>query len=105
MKSAINGALQVSVLDGWWAEAYDGDNGWSLPGDVDHDHDAQDTRDAVALHRVFDDEVLPTFYDREPADCRWPGWPGCGRRCARSPAILRDAHARGVRFGPYPKPS
>jgi starch phosphorylase len=65
MKAAINGALQVSVLDGWWAEGYDGDNGWALPGDVDHDHDAQDARDAGALHRVFDDEVLPTFYDRD----------------------------------------
>jgi starch phosphorylase len=65
MKAAVNGALQVSVLDGWWAEAYDGDNGWALPGDVDHDHDAQDTRDAGALHQVFDDEVLPTFYDRD----------------------------------------
>jgi len=65
MKAAINGALQVSVLDGWWAEAYDGDNGWALPGDVDHDHDAQDKRDAVALHRVFDDEVLPAFYERD----------------------------------------
>jgi starch phosphorylase len=65
MKAAINGALQVSVLDGWWAEAYDGDNGWALPGDVDHDHDAQDARDAGALHSVFDDEVLPEFYDRD----------------------------------------
>ena len=65
MKAAINGALQVSVLDGWWAEAYDGDNGWGLPGDVDHDHEAQDTRDASALLRVFDDEVLPAFYERD----------------------------------------
>jgi glycogen phosphorylase len=65
MKAAINGALQVSVLDGWWAEAYDGDNGWGLPGDVDDDHDAQDARDAGVLHRVFDDEVLPEFYDRD----------------------------------------
>jgi starch phosphorylase len=65
MKAAINGALQVSVLDGWWAEAYAGDNGWALPGDVDHDHDAQDARDAGALHSVFDDEVLPAFYERD----------------------------------------
>ena len=38
MKSAINGGLQLSVLDGWWAEAYDGDNGWALSGEVDADH-------------------------------------------------------------------
>ncbi len=48
MKAAINGGLQLSVLDGWWAEAYTGENGWALPGDVDHDHRAQDERDAAS---------------------------------------------------------
>ena len=38
MKVAVNGGLQLSVLDGWWAEAYDGDNGWALTGDADPDH-------------------------------------------------------------------
>src|SRR3712207_742977 len=42
MKSAVNGGLQLSVLDGWWAEGYDGENGWALPGDVLDDHGAQD---------------------------------------------------------------
>ncbi len=65
MKSAINGGLQLSVLDGWWAEGYDGANGWGLPGEVDSDHQAQDARDANALHRLLDEEVLPTFYDRD----------------------------------------
>jgi len=65
MKSAINGGLQLSVLDGWWAEAYDGQNGWALPGDVDPDHQAQDGRDAEALHRLLGDEVLPAFYERD----------------------------------------
>src|SRR5207342_2876863 len=37
MKAVINGGLNLSVLDGWWAEAYDGTNGWALPGEVDHD--------------------------------------------------------------------
>ena len=35
MKSAVNGGLQLSVLDGWWAEGYDGENGWALPGEED----------------------------------------------------------------------
>jgi glycogen phosphorylase len=65
MKAAINGSLQLSVLDGWWAEAYDGDNGWGLAGEVDPDHNAQDERDAAALHRALEHEVLPTFYDRD----------------------------------------
>jgi starch phosphorylase len=65
MKSAFNGGLQLSVLDGWWAEAYDGQNGWALPGDVLDDPEAQDERDAEILHRVLDDEVVPEFYDRD----------------------------------------
>jgi starch phosphorylase len=65
MKAAINGSLQLSVLDGWWAEAYDGANGWALSGEVDPDHSAQDERDAAALHQVLQQEVLPAFYERD----------------------------------------
>jgi starch phosphorylase len=65
MKSAVNGGLQLSVLDGWWAEAYDTSNGWALPGDVDDDHAAQDARDAAELLRLLHDEVVPAFYDRD----------------------------------------
>ena len=53
MKSAINGGLQLSVLDGWWAEAYDGANGWAIPGEVDSNHDAQDERDVAPLHHLL----------------------------------------------------
>ena len=65
MKSAVNGGLQLSVLDGWWAEAYDGENGWALPGEEDPDHGAQDHRDATELHRLLDEEVAREFYDRD----------------------------------------
>ena len=65
MKSAVNGGLQLSVLDGWWAEGYDGANGWALSGDVDDDHGAQDARDAAELLRLLHDEVVPAFYDRD----------------------------------------
>jgi glycogen phosphorylase len=68
MKSVINGGLQLSVLDGWWAEGYDGENGWALPGEVDADHQAQDERDAGLLHEVLDAEVLPAFYERHGAE-------------------------------------
>jgi starch phosphorylase len=63
MKSVLNGGLQLSVLDGWWAEAYDGTNGWALPGDVDADHQAQDSRDAAMLYDLLEREVAPAFYD------------------------------------------
>jgi starch phosphorylase len=65
MKSVFNGGLQLSVLDGWWEEAYDGSNGWALPGDVLEDHVAQDERDASVLHRILGEEVVPQFYLRD----------------------------------------
>jgi starch phosphorylase len=73
MKSAINGGLQLSVLDGWWAEAYREDNGWALSGEVDDDIEAQDARDGAELHRLLAEEVVPLFYDRDGDDLpqRW----------------------------------
>jgi glycogen phosphorylase len=64
MKTAVNGALQLSVLDGWWAEAYEPQIGWALPGEVDDNHDAQDDRDAAAFLALVSDEVVPAFYER-----------------------------------------
>jgi starch phosphorylase len=65
MKSAINGGLQVSVLDGWWAEAYDGSGGWAIGGETREDPAAQDAEDAETLQRVLGQEVLPAFYERD----------------------------------------
>jgi len=67
MKSAFNGGLQFSVLDGWWAEGYDPEFGWALNGDVDDDHAAQDDRDAAELYRLLEEQVIPAFYDRDDA--------------------------------------
>ena len=88
MKSVMNGGLQLSVLDGWWAEAYDGDNGWAIPGNVDHDHGAADARDAGELYRLLEHEVVPAFYDRSG-----DGLPGAW--LARMRASLRT---NGPRF-------
>jgi starch phosphorylase len=73
MKSAFNGGLQLSVLDGWWAEAYDGTNGWAIPGDVDSNLHAQDERHAAALHHLLESEVIPAFYERDESGTpeRW----------------------------------
>jgi glycogen phosphorylase len=65
MKSVINGGLQLSVLDGWWAEGYDGNNGWGVEGEVDDDHLAQDARHVRVLHETLDNEILPMFYGRD----------------------------------------
>jgi starch phosphorylase len=66
MKSAINGGLQLSVLDGWWPEAANDAAGWSLSGEVDPDHAAQDARHGAELLRLLEQEVVPAFYDGSP---------------------------------------
>ncbi|HEV3212411.1 MAG TPA: alpha-glucan family phosphorylase [Acidimicrobiales bacterium] len=73
MKAALNGCLNLSVLDGWWMEAYDGTNGWAIDGSVDPDESAKDERDAQALYDLVDNEVKPLFYDRGPDDVP-TGW-------------------------------
>jgi starch phosphorylase len=65
MKSAVNGGLQLSVLDGWWAEAYSEGNGWALSGEVDFDLVAQDARHGADLQRLLRDQVVPLFYERD----------------------------------------
>jgi starch phosphorylase len=66
MKSAINGGLQLSVLDGWWPEAAESSNGWTLSGEVDPDHSAQDARHSAELLALLEEEVVPTFFDGSP---------------------------------------
>jgi starch phosphorylase len=65
MKASFNGVLQLSVLDGWWAEAYDGTNGWAIPGDEDPDPAVMDARDAADFYERLEFGVIPEFYDRE----------------------------------------
>jgi glycogen phosphorylase len=68
-KAVLNGALHCSILDGWWAEAYDGNNGFALgTGEIHTRHDIQDRRDADELYRVLTKEVIPLYYDRDAAD-------------------------------------
>jgi starch phosphorylase len=67
MKAALNGGLHLSVLDGWWAEAFDGGNGWAIASDPQLDPEAQDARDAAALLDLLEREVVPLFHDRDGA--------------------------------------
>ena len=65
-KVPINGGVNVSILDGWWAEGFRGDNGWAIgEGRVDPDTAAQDLADASSLYRALADEVVPRFFDRD----------------------------------------
>ena len=83
MKSVANGGVQLSVLDGWWAEGYDGANGWALSGDIDTDHAAQDARDSAELFRLLEQEIIPAFYARD-ADGLPREWLSLIRRSMRS---------------------
>ncbi|WP_395692702.1 alpha-glucan family phosphorylase [Nocardioides sp.] len=74
MKAALNGGLNLSVLDGWWDEWYDGDNGWAIPtADGVEDVDHRDDLEAEALYDLIEKEVAPRFYDvdAEGVPTRW----------------------------------
>ena len=65
-KVVLNGGLNLSVLDGWWAEAYDGRNGFAIGKGRTHSNmDVHDRRDGDDLYRVLRDEVIPLFYERD----------------------------------------
>jgi len=65
-KVVLNGGLNLSVLDGWWAEAYDGLNGFAIGTGRTHSNmDVHDARDGDDLYRVLKDEVIPLFYRRD----------------------------------------
>ena len=67
MKSAANGGLNLSVLDGWWVEGYDGRTvGRSTaPGPEGEDERAQDARHAHALYDLLEQQVIPLFHERD----------------------------------------
>jgi starch phosphorylase len=65
MKAALNGVLNVSILDGWWCEGYGPDRGWRIGnGEEYEDHHYQDTVESQALYNLLENEVVPLFYDR-----------------------------------------
>ncbi len=65
-KAAMNGVVNVSVLDGWWYEGYNGNNGWAIgeaPDDLDVHYD--DAQDADALYRLLEQQIVPLYYERD----------------------------------------
>jgi glycogen phosphorylase len=65
MKAAANGALNLSVLDGWWCEGYEENNGWAIGANRNYqNHDKQDAEDAESLYSLLEQEIVPLFYDR-----------------------------------------
>ena len=65
MKAAVNGAINISVLDGWWDEAYDGTNGWAIGHGEEYDDPGyHDQVESQAIYRMLENEVVPMFYAR-----------------------------------------
>ena len=84
IKASINGTINLSVLDGWWAEGYDGENGWGIAGSHAHDGAMRDHDDAQTFYELLQDEVIPLYYARNE-DGYSPGWV---RRSKRSMSTI-----------------
>lgn len=84
MKVSPNGGINMSVLDGWWPEAYDGTNGWAIDeGRVYEDPAYRDHREGEAVYELFEKEVVPLFYDRDEDDLP-RGWITCMKNSMRT---------------------
>jgi starch phosphorylase len=74
IKAAVNGVLNVSILDGWWCEGYSDELGWRIGnGEEYSDHAYQDEVESQALYNIIENDVVPCFYDRKNGDSptRW----------------------------------
>jgi starch phosphorylase len=73
IKAAINGRLNLSILDGWWAEGWTQDNGWGIPPAAVTDPERRDALEAEVLLATLEEEVLPLYYGRDDGGCP-SGW-------------------------------
>jgi starch phosphorylase len=65
-KAVLNGALNLSILDGWWAEAWSGNNGFAIGNGTSHVSDEiTDRRDAESLYKTIEEQIIPIYYDRD----------------------------------------
>ncbi len=72
-KAAMNGVLNLSVLDGWWREGYNGQNGWAIGEDKEYeDPNLQDEEDAKSLYDILENQIIPLYYEERSSD----GLPG-----------------------------
>ncbi len=75
MKAALNGTLNFSILDGWWREGFNGDNGWTIGDERDYgDPNQQDEADAASLYDTLEKSIVPMYYSSRYADNLSPEW-------------------------------
>ena len=98
MKAALNGGLNLSILDGWWDECFDGENGWAISS-AEHveDLERRDEVEAGSLFELLERQVVPLFYER------WQGpvprrWVQPGEALADHPRPVRHRRPHGARL-------
>jgi starch phosphorylase len=65
-KAGLNGVLNFSVLDGWWYEGYNKDNGWAIGDDTEYaNYELQDNADSQSIYNILENEIIPTYYDKD----------------------------------------
>ncbi|MCZ2127616.1 MAG: alpha-glucan family phosphorylase [Anaerolineales bacterium] len=75
MKAAINGVPNFSVMDGWWCEAYNGNNGWKIGSEAKYEsNEAQDAADALDLYDTLEHQIIAKYYNRDPKDLLSTEW-------------------------------
>ena len=105
MKASINGVPHFSIGDGWWAEAYNGRNGWLIDGGGGGDESAVDDADADSLYRLLEEEIVPAFSDRAPTGATPLAAGGQGGDPDRHAAIQHAPHGEGIRPADVPLPA
>ena len=84
MKAGINGVINLSVLDGWWGEGYQGDNGWAIkPASEALEQYLRNAEEARALYEILQDDVIPLYYGRGDMGYS-PGWVKLAKRSMAS---------------------
>lgn len=65
-KASVNGVINFSVLDGWWAEGYTQTNGWTIGSNAEYDsYEAQDMADSQSMYRTLEEKIIPTYYEKD----------------------------------------
>ncbi len=65
-KASVNGVINFSVLDGWWAEGYTGNNGWTIGSNAEYEsYEAQDLADSDSMYYTLEEKIIPTYYDKD----------------------------------------
>jgi starch phosphorylase len=98
MKAGMNGVVNLSILDGWWDEGYDGENGWGIkPASPELDPHRRDQEEARTLYEILTDRVIPLYYQRTEGGYS-PGWV---RMAKRSMASLLPRYDASRMLGEY----